>query len=791
MKRLILISLLILLIPASAFGWYNASWTEKEPINITGNGAETSDYASMFDVYYNCCPIESDSCTQFLHRPAARYSGTYDQTYIAGVNYAGVISIRQWSEDDLTLSDPETLWTIGSYNHDDHAGCSTIVLQHQTGANVGANGTVLVAASHAAGGNFLGSRRSDSAEDISSFGASVTADNTYIPIYPQLSETSDGTIRLFSMEKNSGATSSLQIYYRTLTLDPAEPDNDSWSARTLVANLYNTTANYDWNYGKIWTDGADIHLILMKAYTNVYYIRYNGSEATWEQADGTDETLPINQTAGHTADLVHEYGDYFSTERLAIWDIKTDVSGNPHLLWLQGAEPASDGTDATADIYTAYYFGTTWTVADTGINGCVVGKGALYSGAEFDQYNMNIIYAGTPDGDSNGNSQIQAYQKVSGTWYIADGTNGTTAIDGDGEITQNTPKISVEGGDNFRPIYVLDGAGYFKILWFYADYYDFSNRDWSVMRMAYPGFNNAHYIGLRKNCRTDFEDVVYVDSDDTTALGDSGHPWVQEQTDSWRSVQWAGKWTCPANTAEKTIYIYSDNSSETYTQSVDTMDANFLIGDDFSAALDSDRWTAGGSTATSGGYLVLAGNATPATLLQNNTNYPDFLYSDLRVRFYCSDKTPGATTFNLGLGTYDVSGVSLEDRQSFSFSTSTANQVNTSSTDGNTTTQNTTTANNDLTNLHIWSMQWMSGDLLTFKNDYRAYTDTTRQYFLTKQTHTTNVSETDQGIYMRGSSTASGTVYVDWIFVRPLTTEPTISVGNTRVVTSNNILLGF
>ena len=191
-------------------------WDKRTQINLIENGGgEKANWAEVFDVYYNSPAIEDDGCTQFLNRPAFRYNGTHDRTYMANHASDGVITIRYWDEDDKVLSDPVELWDFATAN--DHNGGATIVLQHQGDSN---DGTILVSAEESSVG--LYTRRSDNAEDISSWGNSTTVIAS-TGHYPLLCETTDGVIWIFYQRSGSNG-----IEYRTLSLG-VDPDNDTWS----------------------------------------------------------------------------------------------------------------------------------------------------------------------------------------------------------------------------------------------------------------------------------------------------------------------------------------------------------------------------------------------------------------------------------------------------------------------------------------------------------------------------------------------------------------------------------
>jgi hypothetical protein len=220
-------------------------------------------YSMMLDAFFNCCPIEADSCTQFHYRPAVRYVGAHDRTYIAGANALGTLSIRQWDEDDLLLSVPVPLFDFTGTAQEDHKGACTIVLQHQTGANAVANGTILVLAS-AAEGDGIYSKRSTNAEDITlaNWGAQITHCSGAYAGYSIVFETTDGVVFALTMRDSADPARTLDTYLSVLKVGlngaANEPDNDKWSAGLRLIDV-GEAANY-WTYSKGWIHGDDIHI---------------------------------------------------------------------------------------------------------------------------------------------------------------------------------------------------------------------------------------------------------------------------------------------------------------------------------------------------------------------------------------------------------------------------------------------------------------------------------------------------------------------------------------------------
>jgi hypothetical protein len=743
-------------------------------IRVEAEGSNSvTDYSSQFLAFFSGVASEKDSLTQFLYRPAARYSGTHDRTYIAGTNSLGLITISQWDEDDLTLSSPITLWDFATVVGD-HVGCSVIILQHQTGDNAVTNGTILVAVTRYVDADYMATRRSINVEDIGNssadWGEANIVQNAEISIYPFLTETLDGTIRIFLAIWDG---SDFATAYCTLTLDPANPDNDVWSAATTLTDFTN------WgDYQKPWVDGNDIHLILGTleegvGYKDIFYIKWQGSDSTWRTANGTQKTLPFDQSdAAHTPDLVFDStaGNY-----AAPWDIKTDELGNPYLVWIYSTGLAED---QIGDIYRSNY-SAGWQNIDTGINTQSIHRSGgipWMAGAELREGDVDTIFAAAPDGGNN--TQIEAWENVGGTWYIADGDNGTTAIAGDGKITQLAP------GDNIRPITVLNGAGHFEILWFYTEAFS-DTGPFNSMRIAWPGFSNQNYLCLNKESRADFGDLRMTQEDGETLQpsASDGKPWIQSKTDSFMAALW---WDIGnVSFGITTDYVYFGNSTNTNANTQSIMDANFPLGCDHfdTASLDAAKWalTAGtGVTQASSNLILTAETANYSKIYGNTTTYPAFQYAEFRVKFYTSDSTPG--THILGLGTSaDTSYVELllTDADIYRVTTRNRNPTNVVST------------NLDLmaiTVTHIWRVDWQS-DLCKYYNDIAQGTN--REVNTLQATHTTFIPTASLGLSAwEGQTTGTGIVYVDWIFARSIPSSgalPTIRALTQEIIDISNI----
>ena len=759
-----------------------SGWNNRIAIDVTEDGGGTkADYSIKLDAFYNCCPIEADSCTQFLYRPAVRYSGTHDRTYIAGANAAGVVTIRQWDEDDKELSAAVQLWNFAY--HDDHNGCSIIVLQHQTGGLAAENGTILVGAvqtNNLVASRYIYSRRSDNAEDISSWGNSVTVDQDEGNAYVHLVECDNGTIYCFYRALKG--TNDYHFCYRTLTLN-ADPDSDAWSAETVFCSL----GDGEVVYCKPWQDlddGNVIHFafshrdIATTRYEDVYYIQLDSG--TPKDILGNTKTLPLDWSdADHTPDTVYSSTDS-PTHDTIIWDIKCDGAGNPYILFIDATDLITV-KDGVGNIYRAYY-DSGWQCDDTGINTVRFGHGTdgvgpfYFGGAEFDEGNPDVIYAAVPDGSDN--AQIQAWENVSGTWYIADGNNGTTAVNGDGKITQASP------GDNFRPIHVLHGQGFFEILWFYSERYEAIN-DWEAIRFAYPGFSNGKYIAFKKNCRTDFGDLRITEDDGESLLGYEGQPFIADKVDSWRTLVFAMAGTVPAAAGTVSIYCYHNNPSATNDDDANVISGVVYFADHFdgSAVDTTDRWTkiSGDDSVVADSLIELTCSAADYALYdQKVANYPGVIYSgttyyEWYARVKGSDATPSCA-----IGWRDAAGDWTErGRIVGATNVGDGNKAYCQSYRNNTGTSTLTAASWDITNWHTWKMDWIVNRNRFYKlTDIATLGDTHKVGSLINTT-TTNVSDENQIMHLMEGAGTQGTLYCDWVMLRVETSPaPIVTVAS-------------
>jgi hypothetical protein len=706
------------------------SWLEgydwRVQVDVTENGGGAKDnYTAILDAFYNTAPVEADSTTQFLYRPATRYSGTYDRVYTLTCATTQDVTIKYLDNSDGSSSSPLTLMTSTDVNA--HNGGSVIVLQHQGNSN---DGTILVAIADWTVD--LVSRRTDQSVDDTEWDSLTWGDENTIGAagskgiaYPYLIEKDDGTIWCFYQLMAEWYPG---IYFKTLTLG-ANPDEDSWSSAVWISGNYDETAP---SYGLPAQYGNTTHIGLMKnipgslnRYCDIMYIKkvddvagtatsdsvnelvdsgatfetdgvvagwwaYNiddnthtvvtgtdgedtvtfGSDAfpdgdedyilyRFETGDGSLKLIPFDLSdADHTPEMVHESTDS-PEHRTALWDCVVDSSGNPYLAYVDDTSGGAAGEPQ--DIYWAEYDGG-WSEEnvsdDTGDHTATIfyqwSSGVGISGA--DPYKIMAAIE-----DDSGYTQIQAYERVGGTWYTANGSNGTTAICEDGRVTQAAP------GLNIRPCYVRDAsiAGwsdpeYYEWLWFYyggTGPYPETN---VALRFAYPGYSSGHWIGFKKHVSPDFGDVRITESDGETPLGYNGQPWLEEyyNIDYWRASLWCGKIDIPADSGSVTFYVYHGNDGNTNDENVNVLLANALFGDTFDGSLgdslNSSLWDVT-NTVDIGSFdtMRLTGTTGARGLAeQKYTSYPDFPPGvAFRVRFtfshdYCNFQQWGLTKSN-------------------------------------------------------------------------------------------------------------------------------------------------
>lgn len=745
-------------------------WGNQIQIDVTENGGgPKDDYSIFLEAYYNCCPIKKDSINQFLYRPAIRYSGIHNRTYIVNVSNGGVVTMQYWDEDDKSLSASETLDSGLASN--DHNGGSIVVLQHQGDAK---DGTIMCVYSNnttpGAGGGIF-SIRSDNVEDISSWGDVNDVDDgsSTMYFYPTVYELGDGTVIAFWSEETAVGDTNGYIKYSICTLG-ADPDDDAWSAEAILLD----TAFLELPYYKTWMDSeGDIHFCFSQRasgggdttdYTDVYYARWDVSTnsdpalATWYEGDGsTTISIPMDGSdAAHTPDLVYESQ---AGEDDIIWDIKTDGSNSPYILFCHG----DNGVVLTSDreIHIASY-SAGWNIEDTGATTHVFGTwGKLLGGAEIDPDNMSKMCISTDD--VSGHLQIQMWEDGDLGWQIADGTNGTTAICTDGKITE------ASSGDNFRPIYVLNGAGLFKLLWFYGEKYTnpAAANGWETMRMAYPGFSNGNCLGLGKNCRTDFGDLRFTTDDGSTYLNDAdGKPWIWDKTDSWQCLIWIGKFEAQDAGGTTSIYAHYGNGAETNDNDQEVLVANFLAGDHFEngTTLDTDQWDEYQGTVTvASHHLVLSGNAVTRGIIQTNTaNFADIPIGAMVIsRWYASNTSPSYAMWGL------IEEDDSDPRTVMFTDPAVANKVYGQNCNSTPLCNQGFTTSYTITSPHTWFHTWKSGQTKFYHYAWNAQDEDIFQDDF--HTEITYVPTTDKVLQCWEASVNNDDVYLDYIVARPWT----------------------
>lgn len=526
-------------------------WSYRTKINVT-NATASSNEIIEFKAWYGYPMIEEDGCFEWFARPVIRHVGKHDRTYIG--YYKGKDEktvIRYWDEITKSLSpeiDVFTSWGGG----DDHSCPTIIVLKHQIGENAIHNGKLLVTDTEHNGA--LRTVRSVNAEDISSWETAMQVEMSYCS-YANLWEANTGTIYLLYRWGCPGYWSG--GWNMRTSVDAGV----TWSSATLIFDAVNATSYFMFAQD---ADDTQLHCMINQAhkdepsigyhrYRDIYHCYFDVSAGTWRTTEGIGLTLPIDtSTLGRIPTLVHDTTEWHWE---FLWDIKV-INGSPVLLSVnQPRTFAAPGVQCNGDVYLHTWDGRSWfteTICTTGL----VGTYSFSSGACLNEKDANVVYVCAPDG--SGNSQMQKWEKSDGTWSNTE------------DITQASP------GDHFRPMYVRGGAGLFRVLWCYTEYYiGWDGGQWISSLFAYPGYNNANNIKLNKTSRSDFGDLRFTDSDGVTLIGYQGRGKIVNKTDNWLATIRIKVRDIPAWPDKKVIYLYSGNSMATYPED-DSSEENAL-----------------------------------------------------------------------------------------------------------------------------------------------------------------------------------------------------------------------
>ena len=440
----------------------------------------------------------------------------------------------------------------------------------------------------------------------------------------------------------------------------------------------------------------------------------------------------------------------------------------------------ADGTwvDTTANIvYDA------WNVLEVRNINWVAGTYDLYLGnniigtslAMYDTASYNGIWQIMSDAPVAGQDWYAENIQVKGIYYLADGNNGTTAICGDGKITQASP------GHNWRPCAVVDSYNplwpapkYYTLTWFYIEGDVDLTMPEITMRLAYPGYSAGIYIGCKKDVRSDFGDLRFTTSDGVTKLGSDGKPWIEEKTDYWRCRCRIGKFSVPASAGTYAMYIYHGKADETNANGQTEMNVQFHHCDHFigsAGALDTDKWTtkAGAISKDGSSSAAIVGDATTRGLVQGNV--ANFAALPIGVEMQCLIKSGVATPTANQLGMCEDSD--LNDRAAVLLHAylSASDQMTAMTVDA-TATSTTNIATMALTAWHLWKMLWVMNGANRETRFYRDRGQTNRDFGAVLATHnsaTKNVPSESQVPYLYEGTDAGDTTLVDYCWQSPVT----------------------
>jgi hypothetical protein len=543
------------------------------------------------------------------------------------------------------------------------------------------------------------------------------------------------------------AASGTALYYRRGT--PNTNGSITWSAAEQI--VVSAEAGYCLLYENIIVDSSGYPWIgytrvqdPWSSYDNTLYVtKSSTSDGTWATASGFPYTLTtitkntfvgVAQGAALTNGRVYwaypksnpyyiygrlynsGWGDEESLASVAVYNNYNIVEDGDHVHLIH-----VDGRDIW---YRKRTYGTGWGTA-TQIEGA--SRSSIISMTLGGTDNPIALWAGYSGG---ANDHHYYYAAKSDSWAVVDWLNETTD--------------SLTGTEHF--VALRHGTGLAKA----AIAYSTKTSSPYNVKFAFLAQSYKDICVMDGHCQADFDDIRFTQSDGSTELdywippdsivsGDTCDVYIE-----FNSI--------PADPDSGTFYIYYDKADAT---SGSDIDAAFLFGDDFLAALDGAKWTTvAGEIATNAGNLEIIGTTGTRGNIQGKTDIP--MGARVIVRAKWSDVGQSNNRFLALIGVdqatadIDVAGHSDD------------NELKLVTWHDSSYTQTLDLAVSDVTNYHLYTLLWKA-------NSVKLFQDTT---LLAE--HTTNVPNDDMKAWFYEASTAVGTAYVDWIIIgKYVDPEPT------------------
>lgn len=267
------------------------------------------------------------------------------------------------------------------------------------------------------------------------------------------------------------------------------------------------------------------------------------------------------------------------------------------------------------------------------------------------------------------------------------------------------------------------------------------------------GTDTGEHIYLNSLCQTDFDDIRFIKSDDTTEFD----YWIQNETASDYAVFWVEIDSIAASPATTSVYVYygspsvSDNSNGLTT---------FLFFDDFNDnSFNTTKWT----VQTGAGYDETGGNlewwySGARTLIDAETAAEQTFNVRYMVRAKHEDTTASSSAF---LKLHEK-GSATNFECTKLYWTTTANNFYARCSDDGASTGSALLTCSDMSSFSVYSLTWVSGSSKFYEEE------------TLKHSETSNVPDEALVPAVWAPSAGAEVSYLDWCALGKFTTnEPT------------------